>query len=152
MPHPNRPRPSQLHHHQTHGAEPDAPSARQGLPTPQAKGRRMGRGLPRQPHHSIICSPDCPAGTWTALTWPRESLAMLTRREMLVLTGVGAAGAAAVLSGRDARAAIAAQTPIDFDVPRGACDCHAHVFPDPARFPFTSNRVYTPSVAMADDL
>src|SRR3954451_13759406 len=61
MPHPNRPRPSQLHHHQTYGAEPDAPSARQGLPTPQAKGRRMGRRLPRQPHRSIICSPDCPA-------------------------------------------------------------------------------------------
>src|SRR6185295_15994175 len=60
MPHPNRPRPSQLHHHQTYGAEPDAPSARQGLPTPQAKGGRMGRRLPRQPHRSIICSPDCP--------------------------------------------------------------------------------------------
>src|SRR4051794_40009921 len=63
MPYPNRPRPSQLHHHQTHGAEPDAQSARQGLPTPQAKGRRMGRRLPRQPHRSVICSPDCPA-TW----------------------------------------------------------------------------------------
>src|SRR4051812_9556369 len=61
MPHPNRPRPSQLHHHQTHGAEPDAQSARQGLLTTQAKGRRMGRGLPRQPHRSVICSPDCPA-------------------------------------------------------------------------------------------
>src|SRR4051794_17343986 len=61
MPYPNRPRPSQLHHHQTHGAEPDAQSARQGLPTPQAKGRRMGRRLPRQPHRSVICSPDCPA-------------------------------------------------------------------------------------------
>src|SRR3954462_5448908 len=60
MPHPNRPRPSQLHHHQTHGAEPDAQSARHGLLTTQAKGRRMGRGLPRQPHHSIICSPDSP--------------------------------------------------------------------------------------------
>src|SRR4051812_197985 len=60
MPHPNRPRPSQLHHHQTHGAEPDAQSARQGLLTTQAKGRRMGRGLPRQPHRSVICSPDCP--------------------------------------------------------------------------------------------
>src|SRR3954470_14712875 len=77
---------------------------------------------------------------------------MLTRREMLVLTGAGTAWAAAALSGRGARAAIAAQTPVNFDVPSGACDCHAHVFPDPARFPFTPNRVYTPSVATPDDL
>ena len=77
---------------------------------------------------------------------------MLTRREMFAFAGAGTAWAATVLSGRDARAAIAAQTPINFDVPRGACDCHAHVFPDPARFPFTPNRVYTPSVATPDDL
>src|SRR4051794_13514101 len=70
MPHPNRPRPSQLHHHQTHGAEPDAQSARHGLLTTQAKGRRMGRGLPRQPHHSIICSPDSP-GVGRALDYAR---------------------------------------------------------------------------------
>src|SRR3954466_8797968 len=60
MPHPNRPRPRQLHHHQTHGAEPDAQSARHGLLPPQAKGCRMGRRLPRQPHRSIIRSPDSP--------------------------------------------------------------------------------------------
>src|SRR3954464_7641520 len=66
---------------------------------------------------------------------------MLTRREMLVLTGAGTAWAAAALSGRGARAAIAAQTPVNFDVPSGACDCHAHIFPDPARYPFTPNRV-----------
>jgi predicted TIM-barrel fold metal-dependent hydrolase len=77
--------------------------------------------------------------------------AMLTRRKMAVLTGSGAACAAAGLSGRGAAAAVAAQTPIDFDVPRGACDCHLHVFPDPARFPFTPNRVYTPPVATAED-
>src|SRR3954453_12654523 len=77
---------------------------------------------------------------------------MLTRREMLVLTGAGTAWAATVLSGRDARAAIAAQTPVTFDVPRGACDCHAHIFPDPARYPFTPNRVYTPSGATVEDL
>src|SRR3954454_8314679 len=77
---------------------------------------------------------------------------MLTRREMLVLTGAGTAWAAAALSGRGARAAIAAQTPVNFDVPSGACDCHAHIFPDPARYPFTPNRVYTPSGATVEDL
>src|SRR3954466_7250144 len=77
---------------------------------------------------------------------------MLTRREMFAFAGAGTAWAATVLSGRDARAAIAAQTSVDFDVPRGACDCHAHIFPDPARYPFTPNRVYTPSLATVDDL
>jgi predicted TIM-barrel fold metal-dependent hydrolase len=77
---------------------------------------------------------------------------MLTRRKVFALAGAGTAWAAAVLSGRSARAAVQDQTPINFDVPRGACDCHAHVFPDPARFPFTPNRVYTPSLATANDL
>jgi len=36
-------------------------------------------------------------------------------------------------------------------VPRGACDCHVHVF-DPARFPYFSGRVYTPPAATAEDL
>jgi predicted TIM-barrel fold metal-dependent hydrolase len=36
-------------------------------------------------------------------------------------------------------------------VPRGACDCHVHVF-DPARFPYFGGRVYTPPEATADDL
>src|SRR3954468_14640287 len=82
MPHPNRPRPSQLHHHQTHGAEPDAQSARQGLHTPQAKGRRMGRRLPRQPHRSIICSPDSPV-TGATISW------LCKRSARLVLIGMG---------------------------------------------------------------
>jgi predicted TIM-barrel fold metal-dependent hydrolase len=37
-------------------------------------------------------------------------------------------------------------------VPPGACDCHVHVFPDPAHFPFWSGRGYTPPVATARDL
>jgi predicted TIM-barrel fold metal-dependent hydrolase len=32
-------------------------------------------------------------------------------------------------------------------VPPGACDCHTHVFGDPARFPFDPARVYTPGPA-----
>jgi predicted TIM-barrel fold metal-dependent hydrolase len=37
-------------------------------------------------------------------------------------------------------------TPVDFDVPRGACDCHVHIF-DPARFPYDAARRYTPPPA-----
>ncbi len=32
-------------------------------------------------------------------------------------------------------------------MPAGACDCHTHIFGDPAKFPFTPNRVYTPEPA-----
>src|SRR6185436_11405912 len=49
--------------------------------------------------------------------------------------------------GRGARAGAApAQpaTPVNFDVPAGACDCHTHVFGDPARFAFAATRSYTP--------
>ena len=44
------------------------------------------------------------------------------------------------------------RTPVTFDVPAGACDCHVHVIPDPARFPFAPARVYTPPLATADEL
>jgi predicted TIM-barrel fold metal-dependent hydrolase len=40
---------------------------------------------------------------------------------------------------------------IGFDVPRGACDCHVHVF-DPARFPYAEKRVYTPPEALFEHL
>src|SRR5262249_3491764 len=76
---------------------------------------------------------------------------MLTRRAMLFAGTV--ASTALVL--RRARFPAAApgpvKTPVDFDVPRGACDCHVHVF-DPARFPYFSGRVYTPPEAAAEDL
>lgn len=31
-----------------------------------------------------------------------------------------------------------------FTPPKGACDCHAHVIGDPAKYPFTANRSFTP--------
>jgi predicted TIM-barrel fold metal-dependent hydrolase len=34
-----------------------------------------------------------------------------------------------------------------FKPPAGACDCHSHVIGDPARYPFTANRSFTPAVA-----
>jgi predicted TIM-barrel fold metal-dependent hydrolase len=36
-------------------------------------------------------------------------------------------------------------------VPPGACDCHVHVF-DPARFPYASDRTYTPGSALVSEL
>jgi len=44
------------------------------------------------------------------------------------------------------------RTPIKFDVPPGACDCHTHIFGDPKRFPMTPSRVYTPEPAPVDEM
>jgi predicted TIM-barrel fold metal-dependent hydrolase len=38
-------------------------------------------------------------------------------------------------------------TPVNFDVPAGACDCHTHIHGDPAKFPYFAGRVYTPEPA-----
>jgi len=75
---------------------------------------------------------------------------MLSRRE--VLMGGVAAGAAALA--RQAAPAPGSQpsTRVTFDVPSGACDCHAHIFGDPQRFPFAPERVYTPPTASVEEL
>jgi len=76
---------------------------------------------------------------------------MVSRRDAMKLGG--ATGALAI-TGASAQAAAAptVRTPVNFKVPAGACDCHVHVFPDPAHFPFWSGRGYTPPVATASDL
>jgi len=76
---------------------------------------------------------------------------MLTRRTTLFASA--AAGAWLAQRSADAHAATAStvKTPVNFDVPRGACDCHVHVF-DPARFPYFTGRIYTPPEATAEDL
>ena len=43
-------------------------------------------------------------------------------------------------------------TPLSFEVPRGACDCHTHVFGPVEKFPFSSKRLYTPGDASIGDL
>jgi predicted TIM-barrel fold metal-dependent hydrolase len=45
-----------------------------------------------------------------------------------------------------------AHTPVDFDVPKGACDCHTHVFGPGNSFPWWEGRVYTPGDASIADL
>jgi predicted TIM-barrel fold metal-dependent hydrolase len=39
-----------------------------------------------------------------------------------------------------------------FDLPAGACDCHVHVFGDPAVYPYSPERGYTPGPASLADL
>jgi predicted TIM-barrel fold metal-dependent hydrolase len=71
---------------------------------------------------------------------------MTTRRMMMQAAALGAAA----MTVGPARAAT--PTAPAFEIPAGACDCHVHVFPDPARFPFFAGRSYTPPVATAADL
>ena len=74
---------------------------------------------------------------------------MLTRRETLM----GAAAAAAAVRGQAAWAKAAQPaTPVNFEVPAGATDCHTHIHGDPARFPFFSGRVYTPEGASPEEM
>ncbi len=75
---------------------------------------------------------------------------MVARRDLL--KAGAAAGALATGLPRAFAAAPVPSTPVDFDVPRGACDCHVHVFPDPAQFPFSPSRGYTPPPASPKEL
>lgn len=73
---------------------------------------------------------------------------MLTRREMLV----GAIGLTACPPRTAAAKASQPATPVNFEVPAGACDCHTHIHGDPARFPFAASRVYTPETALPEEM
>ena len=72
---------------------------------------------------------------------------LLSRRKVLI--GAAVAAAASAIRGEGDLWATAAQpsTPVNFDVPAGACDCHTHVFGDAQRFPFAAVRPYTPEPA-----
>jgi predicted TIM-barrel fold metal-dependent hydrolase len=72
---------------------------------------------------------------------------VLTRREFLV--GAIAGAAISRISVVFAKASQPA-TPVNFEVPAGACDCHTHIHA--AQFPFFSGRVYTPEMAMPDEM
>jgi predicted TIM-barrel fold metal-dependent hydrolase len=75
---------------------------------------------------------------------------MLSRRDLLK------AAAAAALIGRRTTTVDAAasqpSTPVRFNVPTGACDCHTHIFGDARRFPWTADRVYTPEPASIEEM
>jgi predicted TIM-barrel fold metal-dependent hydrolase len=43
-------------------------------------------------------------------------------------------------------------TPVHFAIPPHACDCHTHIYADPARFPMSPERVYTPEVCEPEQM
>ena len=74
---------------------------------------------------------------------------MLTRRAILV----GALATGIILHPRTSRAtASQPATPVTFEVPAGACDCHTHIHGDPAHFPFFAGRTYTPEMALPEEM
>ena len=74
---------------------------------------------------------------------------MPTRRDVLLASI--AAGVAMKARSVFAKAAQPA-TAVNFEVPAGACDCHTHIHPDPAKFPMFSGRVYTPELASPEEM
>src|SRR6267154_2803094 len=74
---------------------------------------------------------------------------MLTRRELLI--GAIAAGATMHVRTGFSKAS-QPSTPVNFDVPPGACDCHTHIHGDPEKFPFFAGRVYTPELASPEEM
>ncbi len=74
---------------------------------------------------------------------------MLTRREFMA----GAVAAGVILNTPRAFAKPSQpKTPVNFEVPPGACDCHTHIHGDPAKFPWFPGRVYTPEVALPEEM
>src|ERR1700741_3526427 len=74
---------------------------------------------------------------------------MLTRRGILL-----ASVAAGVAMNTKSAFATAAQpsTPVNFDVPAGACECNTPIHADPAKLPSFAGRVYTPELASPEEL
>jgi predicted TIM-barrel fold metal-dependent hydrolase len=74
---------------------------------------------------------------------------MLTRRELLI----GAIAAGVIMRAKMSHTkASQPATAVSFDVPSGACDCHTHIHGDPETFPFFSGRVYTPEMALPEEM
>ena len=78
----------------------------------------------------------------------RIPLGPMTRRKAL-----GAAVLAGLMARRLARArASQPATPVSFEIPANACDCHTHIFADPRRYPFIPERTYTPEIALPAEM
>src|SRR6202163_4468481 len=74
---------------------------------------------------------------------------MLTRRGVVI--GAMSAGALMPTKQSLAKAAQPA-TPVKFDVPAEACDCHTHIHGNPDQFPFFAGRIYTPETALPEEM
>jgi predicted TIM-barrel fold metal-dependent hydrolase len=70
----------------------------------------------------------------------------LTRRDVLIAAVAGVVP----VPWRSVAAQQTPLTPVNFDVPAGACDCHTHIHGDPKVFPFFAGRVYTPPMALPE--
>jgi predicted TIM-barrel fold metal-dependent hydrolase len=74
---------------------------------------------------------------------------MLNRRNLLLAS----LAAGVTFPDRNALAtASQPSTPVNFDVPAGATDCHTHIHGDPEKFPFFAGRVYTPEPASPEEM
>ena len=74
---------------------------------------------------------------------------MITRRRFVAGT---LAGGLLARAGASLAKASQPATPVNFEVPAGACDCHTHIHGDPARYPYYSGRVYTPEMATPEEM
>ena len=72
---------------------------------------------------------------------------MPSRRQLLV-----AALASPVVPRLSFAKAAQPATPVNFDVPAGACDCHTHIHGDMREFPMSPGRVYTPEPALPSEM
>ncbi|MBR0718308.1 amidohydrolase family protein [Bradyrhizobium liaoningense] len=73
---------------------------------------------------------------------------MLSRRSVLLAS----LAAGVTMTSKHAQAAAAQPaTPVNFDVPLHACDCHTHIHGDVEKFPFFAGRVYTPEPASPEE-
>src|SRR5213080_1834448 len=74
---------------------------------------------------------------------------MLTRRGILL----GSIAAGVLMQNRHVFAKAAQpSTPVNFDIPEHACDCHTHIHGDVEKFPFFAGRVYTPEPASPEEM
>src|SRR5712671_3534388 len=74
---------------------------------------------------------------------------MLTRRSVLL----GSVAAGVIMQNRNVLAnAAQPSTPVNFEIPAGACDCHTHIHGDVEKFPFFAGRVYTPEPASPEEM
>jgi predicted TIM-barrel fold metal-dependent hydrolase len=74
---------------------------------------------------------------------------MLTRRDAVI----GAMSAGILMQNKPSFAkASQPATPVSFEVPASACDCHTHIHGDPKQFPFFAGRVYTPEMALPEEM
>jgi predicted TIM-barrel fold metal-dependent hydrolase len=74
---------------------------------------------------------------------------MLTRRGILL----GSVAAGAIMQNKGIWGkAVQPATPVNFEIPAGACDCHTHIHGDVEKFPFFAGRVYTPEPASPEEM